>query len=296
MTLVILAAGMGSRYGGLKQLDVVSDANEAIIDFSIYDAIKNGFTKVVFVVREDFLEEIKSIYLSKLKGKIEVTFVCQKLTDIPKEFKENNREKPWGTAHALLTAKKEVNENFCVINADDFYGRDSYTKIGAFLKGAIKAKQYAMVGYPVTNTLSKNGTVSRGECKLNKNNELLEVIERTAIEQISDEIVFKEGNKNIVIASSTLVSMNMWGFTPDIFTAIETQFYEFLKKHYQTEKQEFYLPTVVNNLLKENEVTVKVLATEARWMGVTYKKDKNAVVSQITSLKNKGEYPENLWS
>ena len=295
MTLVILAAGMGSRYGGLKQLDVISGKNEAIIDFSIYDAIENDFSKVVFVVREDFLEEIKSIYLPKLKDKIEVAFVCQKLTDIPKEFQNNNRMKPWGTAHALLTAKSNVTENFCVINADDFYGADSYAKIGAFLKNDIKANQYAMVGYPVTNTLSKNGTVSRGECKLNKNNELLEVIERTAIEQISDEIVYKEDNKNIVLDNSTLVSMNMWGFTPSIFTAIETQFYEFLKEHYQTKKQEFYLPTVVNNLLKENRVTVKVLITEARWMGVTYKKDKNAVVSQITSLKNKGEYPESLW-
>jgi len=195
MTLVILAAGMGTRYGGLKQLDAISNENEAIIDFSIYDAIKYGFKKVVFVVRKDFLKTIKSLYLPKLQDKIKVEFVCQEVTNIPKEFNNNNRVKPWGTAHALLTAKDVVNENFCVINADDFYGSHAFLKMGEFLSKTDSSSEYAMVGFKIQNTLSENGTVSRGECYLDSGNYLKRVIERTNISLVNNRIVYSENNK-----------------------------------------------------------------------------------------------------
>ncbi len=297
MTLVILAAGMGSRYGGLKQLDTVSNNDETIIDFSIYDAIKNGFKKVVFVVRQDFLDTIKALYLPKLKNKIKVDFVCQEVTNIPKEFKNNNRVKPWGTAHALLSAKNVVNENFCVINADDFYGSNSFLEMAIFLKNTpYFANQYAMVGFQIQNTLSKNGTVSRGECYLDSNNYLKRVIERTNISLIKNRIIYSENNVKKEIQKNSLVSMNFWGFTPTIFQEMDTLFYQFLKENYLTEKEEFYLPSVVNHLLETQKATVKVLETNSSWLGVTYKEDKALVASKITEFKKEGIYPKNLWS
>ncbi|RKF03517.1 dTDP-glucose pyrophosphorylase [Tenacibaculum lutimaris] len=297
MTLVILAAGMGTRYGGLKQLDAISNENEGIIDFSIYDAIKYGFKKVVFVVRKDFLKTIKSLYLPKLQDKIKVEFVCQEVTNIPKEFNNNNRVKPWGTAHALLTAKDVVNENFCVINADDFYGSHAFLKMGEFLsKTDSSSSEYTMVGFKIQNTLSENGTVSRGECYLDSGNYLKRVVECTNISLVNNRIVYSENNQEKEIQKNSLVSMNFWGFTPTIFQEMETLFHQFLKENYRTEKEEFYLPSVVNYLLENQIATVKVLETSSNWLGVTYKKDKAAVISKITELKKDGVYPESLWS
>ena len=297
MVLVILAAGMGSRYGGLKQLDVVSNTNESIIDFSLFDAINAGFKKVVFVVRKDILQQAKDIYNPKLKGKIEVVFVCQELDNIPKEFKNNNRKKPWGTAHALLVAKDVITNNFCVINADDFYGKDAFLKMAQFLKEVKpSSNNYSMIGYHIENTLSENGSVSRGECIVNNNCYLKEVYERTSISKNEEKIIYIENDKQFEIKEKTIVSMNFWGFTPQIFVEIENQFYQFLKENFQTEKEEFYLPLVINNLLENQKATVKVIETTSQWMGVTYKEDKESVVLKIEGLKQKGIYPEKLWS
>ncbi|WP_417785308.1 sugar phosphate nucleotidyltransferase [Tenacibaculum sp.] len=297
MTLVILAAGMGTRYGGLKQLDTISNENETIIDFSIYDAVKCGFKKVVFVVRQDFLETIKALYLPKLQNKIKVKFVCQEVTNIPEEFKNNNRVKPWGTAHALLIPKDAVKENFCVINADDFYGANAFLKMAEFLnKTDSSSCEYAMAGFKIQNTLSENGSVSRGECYLDSGNYLKRVVERTNISSVNNRIVYTENNQEKEIQKNSLVSMNFWGFTPTIFQEMDTLFYQFLKKNYQTEKEEFFLPSVVNHLLEIQKATVKVLETNSSWLGVTYKEDKSAVISKITKLKKDGIYPESLWS
>ncbi|MFT7900393.1 sugar phosphate nucleotidyltransferase [Tenacibaculum ascidiaceicola] len=296
MTLVILAAGMGTRFGGLKQLDTISNENETIIDFSIYDAMKCGFKKVVFVVRQDFLETIKALYLPKLQNKIKVKFVCQEVTNIPEEFKNNNRVKPWGTAHALLTAKDAVKENFCVINADDFYGANAFLKMAEFLNKTDSSCEYAMAGFKIQNTLSENGSVSRGECYLDSGNYLKRVVERTNISSVNNRIVYTENNQEKEIQKNSLVSMNFWGFAPTIFQEMDTLFYQFLKKNYQTEKEEFFLPSVVNHLLETQKATVKVLETNSSWLGVTYKEDKSAVISKITELKKDGIYPESLWS
>lgn len=297
MTLVILAAGMGTRYGGLKQLDAISNKNESIIDFSIYDAIKCGFKKVVFVVRQDFLETIKALYLPKLQNKIKVEFVCQEVTNVPEEFKNNNRVKPWGTAHALLTVKNVVDDNFCVINADDFYGANTFLKMAEFLnKTTPSSGEYAMVGFKIQNTLSENGSVSRGECYLDAYNYLKKIVERTNISLINNRIIYTENNQEKEIQKNSLVSMNFWGFTPTIFREMDVLFYQFLKENYQTDKKEFYLPSVVNHLLETKKATVKVLETNSNWLGVTYKEDKAAVISKITELKKDSVYPESLWN
>ncbi len=297
MILVILAAGMGTRYGGLKQLDAVSNTNEAIIDFSIYDAIKNGFKKVVFVVRKDFLENMRALYRTKLENKIAVEFVCQETTDVPKKFQQNRRTKPWGTAHALLSAKNVVNENFCVINADDFYGSNSFFEMANFLKNLpTSATQYAMVGFQIQKTLSNNGTVSRGECYIDTNNYLKKIVERTNIVLVNKRIIFTENNQEKELPKNSLVSMNFWGFTPAVFKEMEALFYAFLQENYQSEKNEFYLPSVVNHLLESKKATVKVLETTANWLGVTYKEDKGTVVEKIMTLKKEKHYPESLWN
>lgn len=297
MTIVILAAGLGSRYGGTKQLDIIGSDGETIIDFSIYDAIAAGFKKIVFVVRKTILQEVKDRFKTKLLNKIEIEFVCQEIEDIPTEFKNNNRIKPWGTAHALLVAKDVVNENFCVINADDFYGNDAFLKMAEFLK-QVNANSYnfSMIGYLIENTLSENGTVSRGECIVDSHCYLEQVNERTSIYKKNNTIVYLEEGNEQEIKKNSMVSMNFWGFTPQIFNEIENHFQQFLKENYQSEKKEFFLPFVVNNLLDNKKVTVKVIETSAKWMGVTYKEDKENVVLKVEELKENGTYPERLWS
>lgn len=297
MTLVILAAGMGSRYGGLKQLDVIGNEDETIIDFSLFDAINANFTKVVFIVRDAILEQVKEVFLPKLKGKIEVDFVCQEVSKIPSEFSSNSRVKPWGTAHALLMAKDVVNTNFCVINADDFYGQDAFLKMANFLKNTInKSYNYSMVGYLIKNTLSKTGTVSRGECFTNGDNHLVEINERTDIYSKNNKIFYNDDSNEVELDKNTIASMNFWGFTPTIFEKIEQQFYTFLKENHKELKTEFYLPLVVNNLITRKKATVTVLETTSSWMGVTYKEDKADVVEKIKELKNNKVYPQFLWN
>ena len=297
MTLVILAAGMGSRYGGLKQLDVIGNEDETIIDFSLFDAINANFTKVVFIVRDAILEQVKEVFLPKLEGKVEVDFVCQEVTKIPSEFSSNSRVKPWGTAHALLMAKDVVNTNFCVINADDFYGQDAFLKMANFLKNTNnKSYNYSMVGYLIKNTLSKTGTVSRGECFTNGDNHLVEINERTDIYSKNNKIFYNDDSNEVELDKNTIASMNFWGFTPTIFEEIEQQFYTFLKENHKELKTEFYLPLVVNNLITRKKATVTVLETTSSWMGVTYKEDKADVVEKIKELKNNKVYPQFLWN
>jgi len=296
-TLVILAAGMGSRYGGTKQLDAVSGNDETIMDFSLFDAVKAGFTKVVFIVRKDILEEVREDYNKKLQGKVEVEYVCQAVTDVPADFKENNRVKPWGTGHALLVAKDVIKDNFCVINADDFYGFDAFKSIISFLKETKEdSTNHAMVGYQIFNTLSDNGSVSRGECFIGENNKLNQIIERTSITKKKAEIVFtNDHDEELVLSNDTLVSMNFWGFTPDFLKSLDSQFYEFLKENSQEMKSEFFLPSTVDRLIKEDKATVNVLKTTAKWMGVTYREDKDTVMAKVAEFKAAGLYPAKLW-
>ena len=296
-TLVILAAGMGSRYGGTKQLDVVSNENETIMDFSLFDAIKAGFTKVVFIVRKDILDEVKADFDKKLQGKATVEYVCQEVTEIPKQFKNNERQKPWGTGHALLVAKDIIKDNFCVINADDFYGLDAFKSIISFLKQTEESNtDFAMVGYQIFNTLSDNGSVSRGESFVNDNQRLEQIIERTAITKKGNEIVYKDDEgKEVLLSQDTLVSMNFWGFTPAFLPFLEQEFKLFLQENCQELKNEFFLPLVVDNLIQQKIANVSVLKTTAKWMGVTYMEDKAIVVEEIKKLKAATVYPAKLW-
>lgn len=296
-TLVILAAGMGSRYGGTKQLDAVSDHRETIMDFSLFDAIRAGFTKIVFIVRRDILEEVKTDFDQKINGKVAVEYVCQETNNIPTKYRANNRVKPWGTGHALLVAKELITENFCVINADDFYGFDAFKSIISFLKETDPiSTNFAMVGYPIINTLSENGSVSRGESFVNSKHELVKIIERTAITKKGNDIVYtSDDDVEVPLPKDTLVSLNFWGFTPKYLGLLEQEFTTFLESNSQELKQEFFLPSVVDELIQANKATVSVLKTTAEWMGVTYKEDKEAVVRKVKILKEKGVYPAKLW-
>ena len=296
-TLVILAAGMGSRYGGTKQLDAVSANGETIMDFSLFDAVKAGFTKVVFIVRKDILEEVKNEFGAKLEGKVAVEYVIQETAKVPEKYSNNERVKPWGTGHALLVAKEVIKENFCVINADDFYGYDAFDSILTFLKNTDETtNNYAMVGYPIYNTLSDNGSVSRGETFVDENNNLHKIIERTSITKQDDKIVYKtEEGVEAEISKETLVSMNFWGFTPAFLDFLESEFNSFLEENSQELKTEFFLPFVVDNLIQNKQADVQVIGTDALWMGVTYKEDKEIVVDKVKELVDTDIYPAKLW-
>ncbi|MEN6363429.1 MAG: nucleotidyltransferase [Bacteroidales bacterium] len=298
-TLFILAAGMGSRYGGLKQLDGLGPNGETIMDYSIYDAIRAGFGKVVFVIRESFAEDFKTIVLNKFNGLIETNIVFQDITKVPLGSVYNpEREKPWGTNHALLMGKDAIKEPFAVINADDFYGKESYEILANFLKNVEgKKNDYCMVGYRVGNTLSESGAVSRGICEVDENSLLQNVVERTHIERKNDEIVYLDENGvNIVIPFNTPVSMNMWGFTPDYFEYSEEIFKVFLAENGQQLKSEFYIPLAVNELIVDKKVTCKVLDTPSKWFGVTYAEDRAQTVQDIRNLIDLGIYPEKLFN
>lgn len=296
-TLVILAAGMGSRYGGTKQLDAVTENGETIMDFSLYDAVKAGFTKIVFIVRKDILDEVKADFGSKLEGKVEVEYVIQETTKVPEKYKNTERTKPWGTGHALLVAKDIVKENFCVINADDFYGFDAFLTILSFLKELDEnSTNYAMVGYPIINTLSDNGSVSRGETFVDEEHNLKQIIERTSITKQGDKITFKaEDGSEGEISKDTLVSLNFWGFAPTFFNYLEQEFDVFLEENSKEPKTEFFLPFVVDELIQRNISNVQVLSTSAKWMGVTYKEDKEIVVAKVKELMDQSFYPAKLW-
>ena len=297
-TLFVLAAGMGSRYGGLKQLDGLGPNGETIMDYSIFDAIRGGFGKVVFVIRRDFEQDFREKILSKYENHIPVELVFQDRTNLPEGFTcPEDRVKPWGTNHAVLMGKDVINEPFAVINADDFYGRDSFAVLGKALSEMEGTTgDYCMVGYRVGNTLSESGSVARGVCETNADGLLTTVVERTAIERIDGKVSFTDENGVLqTIADNTPVSMNMWGFTPDYFTYSEEYFKEFLNENINNPKAEYFIPLLVNKLVNEGTATVKVLDTTSKWFGVTYADDRQGVVDKINALVAEGEYPNKLF-
>lgn len=298
MTLVIMAAGMGSRYGRLKQIDPVGPNNEFIIDYSVYDAIKAGFTKVVFIIKEENYEIFKETIGKRVEKQIEVEYVFQNLDVLPEGFaKPEERIKPWGTTHAILACKDIVKENFAIINADDFYGEDAYKVISKFLK-EIDENSYnsCLVGYQVKNTLTENGAVKRGVCE-SENGYLTKLIESNVIEE--NGIITAsplDGSESFIVGSDSTVSMNMLGFTPKIFELLEEDFTLFLEKNKDNlEKCECVIPDSVFNLIKKNTLKVELLSTTARWYGVTYKEDKELIVKEINKMIENNEYPINLW-
>ena len=300
-TLLVLAAGMGSRYGSLKQMDGVGPNGEAIIDYSIYDAIRAGFGKVVFVIRHSFEKEFKEMFSpERFGGRIDVDFVFQELDYLPEGFTvPEGREKPWGTNHAVMQGVTAINEPFAVINSDDFYGTDAYRVMGEYLSKLDGAKgEYAMIGYEVNKTLSDNGTVSRGVCTVDENRFLTSMVERTKIERNAEgTIVFHDLGTDEPLEENTPVSMNFFGFTPDYFAHSEQGFKEFLASDdVKTNlKAEFFIPLMVNKLVGNGEARLKVLSTTAQWFGVTYKEDKPMLVAKIEKLIEEGVYPRNLW-
>lgn len=296
-TLLILAAGMGSRYGGLKQIDPFGPNGETILEYSIFDAIRAGFGKVVFVIRQSFAEEFKARFDEKLKGKIEVEYVYQELDKLPEGYScPEGREKPWGTGHAILMAKDVINEPFAAINADDFYGAPAFQIIADFFANQVSEKTYSMVGYLLKNTLSENGTVSRGICQTDAESNLVEITERHQIERQNESIVFAGDNgEKVPVADDTPASMNFWGFHPSLFGHLENQFKAFLDEKMNEAKSEFYIPSVVFELIKQGEVKTKVLKADSPWFGVTYTADKDWVVEQIQKLTADGTYPAKLW-
>lgn len=298
-TLVVLAAGMGSRYGGLKQLDKMSEDGDTIIDFSLFDAIEAGFKKVVFIIRESFKDDFKKIYDERLKGKVEVAYVCQELDKIPAGYEVSaDRVKPWGTGHATLMIKDVIDGNFIVINGDDFYSKGAFKTIIKELDSLdVNSYNMCMVGYNLKNTISENGYVSRGECFVNETHELTNIIERTHIEEIDNTIQRKSDDGSFVTMSKdTIVSMNFWGFTPKYLEVLEAEFKLFLEARSKELKSEFFIPTVVNKIIESGKGSVKVLTSDAKWMGVTYAEDRPTVVKMINKLKKDNVYPKNLWA
>jgi choline kinase len=296
-TLLILAAGMASRYGSMKQIDGFGPNDETIIDYSIYDAIKAGFGKVVFIIKEEYVENFKAIFDTKLAGKIETDYVFQNF-DL-KQYGidiEIERSKPWGTAHAVLAARHAIKEPFCVINADDFYGLDAYEKMVKFLTTEVSGSNYAMIGYEIGKTLSDYGSVSRGVCKVSADGYLEEVIERTKVFRDGEAIVYEEDEKQYPLSLDTRVSMNFWGFTPEMFKISEELFRDFAHANKDNPKAEFFIPLVADSLLSSETADFKVVPTDSKWFGVTYKEDKPIVQASIDQLIKDGVYPENLWN
>ena len=295
MTLVILAAGMGSRYGGLKQVDPITDNGKFIIDFSVYDAALSGFDRVVFVIKRENLEVFRDTIGKRFENKIKVEYVFQDLNDIPEGFSvPEGRVKPWGTAHALLAARDIVDDNFAVINADDFYGKSAYELLSKHLS-LVKSNSFCMIGYKLENTLTENGTVARGICNVGDDGYLMDVVERTSIRRAGDMAAFDENGVDTLIPLDSVASMNCWGFTPDIFDGIKEglkAFFSNLASSPNPLKAEYYLPFAVRELMDAGKCTVKVYKSDSSWYGVTYHDDKENVKKSIQALIDKGEYPE----
>ncbi|MBP3353043.1 MAG: nucleotidyltransferase [Bacteroidales bacterium] len=295
-TLFVLAAGMGSRYGSLKQLDGLGPNGETIMDYSIFDAIRGGFGKVVFVIRHSFADEFIEKVVKKYEKVIPTEVVYQELDYLPEGFTvPEGREKPWGTNHAVMMGKEAIKEPFAVINADDFYGRESFAIIADWLSKQEGENKYCMVGYRVGNTMSESGTVSRGICETNENAELTSVVERTKIGYYNGGIAFNEGEEWTMLDPNVPVSMNMWGFTPDYFKYSDEIFVDFLKENMSNLKSEFFIPLIVNELIQSKRASVTVLDTPSKWFGVTYAQDRPDVVAKIQSLVDAGEYPSPLF-
>lgn len=298
-TLLVLAAGMGSRYGSLKQMDGVGPNNEAIIDYSVYDAVRAGFGKVVFVIRHSFANEFREVFNARrFGGRIAVEHVFQELDYLPEGVSvPENRVKPWGTNHAVMMAADVVKEPFAVINADDFYGAEAYKTIGDYLAQLGSSRnRYCMVAYDLDKTLSANGTVSRGVCGVDAEGNLSSMVERTQIERMPDgRIVFHDGGSDEPLAEDTPVSMNLFGFTPDYFVYSKEYFKKWLSANKGNLKAEFYIPTMVNELISDGTASLRVLRSAAQWHGVTYKEDKPALMAAIEKMIADGRYPRNLW-
>jgi len=294
-TLLVLAAGMGSRYGGLKQIDPIGPGGEAIIDYSVHDAIQAGFNKLVFVIRRDIEEAFKEYFGRHLEKHITTHYVFQELDQLPAGFAvPPNRKKPWGTGHALLATAGVIREPFAVINADDFYGRQSFEILASHLRSG--SSDHAMVGFVLSNTLSKFGSVSRGICQPGPGGFLESITELTNIEQVGPEVRNIDASGHVQpLTGQEIVSMNMWSFTPAVFEYLRQQMTEFLNQHGQEEKAEFYIPMFVNSLVAARRGRVKVLRTPEAWFGVTYREDRPEVVEAIRQLIARGDYPEKLW-
>lgn len=296
-TLLILAAGLGARYGGLKQIDPVGPAGEIIIDYSIYDAIAAGFGKLVFVIRHYFEDAFREKIGDKFDGVVETAYAYQEPDSAIGDFGlPRNREKPWGTGHAVLVARKLINEPFAVINADDYYGIDSFRTLTRFLSGPTSATDYAMVGFRLGNTLSDYGSVARGVCHCDETSFLHDITERTRVEKRGDAACYigDDGSEHD-LSGDEVVSMNMWGFHPSIFGHLSRQFGVFLKKHGTDPKAEFFIPTAVGDLVESSQVKVKVLPTHENWFGVTYREDNEIARQHLSALIAQGKYPERLW-
>jgi dTDP-glucose pyrophosphorylase len=296
-TLVILAAGMASRYGSMKQVEGFGPSGETIMDYSIYDAIRSGFGKVVFIIRKEFEKNFREIVGKDIEGRIEVEYVFQELNkyaeglEIPKE-----RTKPWGTAHAVLCADEKVKEPFAVINADDFYGKDGFVKAYNFLVNDCNEKTFSIIGYELLKTLSEHGTVNRGVCEVDNKGNLVSVVERLNVSQVGDKIVCNDEHLPKELSLDTHVSMNFWCFHPSVFDYTKKIFKKFLEGNAFNPKAEFFIPIVADKYIKDGEGVIKVIPTSAKWFGVTYKEDAPMVRESLRKLVDAGEYPENLWA
>ena len=298
-TLVIMAAGMASRYGSMKQIQQFGPSGETIMDYSIYDAIAAGYGKIVFIIRRDFADDFKEIFEPKLHGRIAVEYAYQDLDDYIGDFKiPEGRVKPWGTSHAIMCAEEFVQEPFAVINADDFYGKDAFVKSADFLKNECRPDVYALLGYQLANTLSANGSVSRGVCKVDQNNNLVEINERLKIYRENGQMVYEEtdGSK-IPLDENTKASMNFWCFHPSLFGYLKTEFKKFLDEQGSKDlKAEFLIPRTADQWVKDGKGVIKVIPTNAQWFGVTYKEDAPVVKEQLQKLVQQGVYPRSLWN
>ena len=295
-TLVILAAGMASRYGSMKQVEGFGPSGETIMDYSIFDAIRAGFGKAIFIIRKEFLSNFREAIGKKIETKINVEYVFQEMNSFTDGFTISpERTKPWGTAHAVLCTKDAINEPFAVINADDFYGKDSFEKASYFLKHECSDDLYAIIGYELLKTLSDYGTVNRGVCEVDKHGNLVSVVERLNVSLQGNKIVCDDEHTPHELPPETYVSMNFWCFAPSVFSYTEKLFREFLSENISKPKAEFFIPIVADQYIKEKKGSIKVIQTTAQWFGVTYKEDAPMVREKLLKLTGKGEYPESLW-
>ncbi len=294
--LLILAAGLGSRYGSLKQIEPVGPEGETIIDYSVFDAIRTGFGKVVFVIKREFEADFKENLLSRFENRIETGYVFQELDMLPDGYHlPADRKKPWGTAHAVMVAENTLSTPFTVINADDFYGYEAFKGMQEFLSGTHSGSDYCMMGYQLKNTLSEHGSVSRGICEIDENNFLKSITERTRIKRVDGRIVYYDNDEAFDLPEDASVSMNMWGLNPTVFKQVRERFSTFLDQNIKNPNAEYYIPELVDQLIREGEARVKVLKCDAAWFGITYREDRMSVKNNILKKINDGEYPRKLW-
>jgi UTP-glucose-1-phosphate uridylyltransferase len=295
-TLLIMAAGMGSRYGSLKQIDPVGPSGEAIVDYSVYDAIRSDFGRVVFVIRRNIEKDFRESLLKRFEKVVDTAYVFQELDTLPDKYAcPANREKPWGTGHAILMAAEAIETPFAAINADDFYGYSAFRAMSEYLSASSRNDEYAMISYALKNTLSEHGSVSRGVCKLNESGFLQEINEKTSIRKKQNKIVYEQDGKKYELNGDTPVSMNFWGFTPLVFQKLEAGFSGFLKEHITDPGSEYYIPSFVDEMIRSSVARVKVIQSDSRWFGVTYREDREIVRQAISNLVSKDLYPPNLW-